>query len=121
MALIDRVKERTGSDLSDSELQSMIDGIVGEMDARFGPAGPITVDFGDLEDPCSRFLRTLRLVRPMDMTAEVTIIETEPGNSGYAADAITLAPDDYRVLHTGRTLLRLGVDASLYPREVPAA
>ena len=25
MALIDRVKERTGSDLSDSELQAMID------------------------------------------------------------------------------------------------
>lgn len=35
MALIDRVKERTGSDLSDAELQAMIDGIAGEMDVRF--------------------------------------------------------------------------------------
>ena len=48
MALLDRVKERTGSDLSDSELSAMIDAIAADMDARFGPAGPITIEHGDL-------------------------------------------------------------------------
>jgi hypothetical protein len=107
MALIDRVKERTGSDLSDSELQAMIDGINAELDARFGPAGPITVELGDPSDPCSRFATTHRLLRPADTDEDVTIVERDPGNSGQAADEITLAEDDYRLLHGGRTLQRL--------------
>jgi hypothetical protein len=41
MPLLDRVKERTGSDLSDAELQAMIDGIAAELDARLGPAGEL--------------------------------------------------------------------------------
>lgn len=107
MALLDRVKERTGSDLSDSELQAMIDGIVAEMDARFGPAGEVTVEIGDLDDPCSSKMTTLRLTRPMDVTEPVAIVETDPGNSGDASAETTLVADDYRVLHGGRTLLRL--------------
>jgi len=107
MALIDRVKERTGSDLSDTELQAMIDGITAEIEARFGPAGPITVEFGDLGDPNSRFRRTLRLVRPIDTAEALTIVEIDPGNSGLAASEAELAADDYRVLHGGRTLQRL--------------
>lgn len=39
MSLLDRVKERTGSDLSDSELQAMIDGITAELNARLGQIG----------------------------------------------------------------------------------
>jgi hypothetical protein len=65
VALLDRVKERTGSDLSDSELQAMIDAIAVELDARLGPAGEITVELGDLADPDSRF-RDAALVRPLD-------------------------------------------------------
>jgi hypothetical protein len=32
----------------------MIDGITAELDARLGPAGPITVEIGDLADPITR-------------------------------------------------------------------
>lgn len=107
MSLLDRVKERTGSDLSDSELQAMIDGIAAELDARFGPAGPVTVILSDLTDPCTSYLATLKLPRPLDETEPVEIAETDPGNSGDASASTTLAADDYRVLHGGRTLLRL--------------
>jgi len=107
MPLLDRVKERTGSDLSDAELQAMIDGIIAELDARLGPAGPLTVQLGDLTDPASRFRRTLKLARPIDIVEELTIVETDPGNTGDAANDIELAADDYAVLHGGRTLQRL--------------
>jgi hypothetical protein len=76
MPLLDRVKERTGSDLSDAELQAMIDGITAELDARLGPAGQLTVELGDLSDPDSRFRRTLKLARPIDTAEDVTIVET---------------------------------------------
>ncbi len=107
MALIDRVKERTGSDLSDSELQDMINGITADLDTRLGPTGEITVDLGDLDDPEARWLKTLRLSRPLDTGESVTIVETDPANTGAAGDEVTLAADDYRVLHGGRTLQRL--------------
>ncbi len=107
MALIDRVKERTGSDLSDSELQAMIDSIVAEIDARFGPAGAVTLEIGDVTDPCSRELRTLRLTKPLDQAQPVTVVEIDPGWSGNAANTVTLAANDYRIMHGGRTLARL--------------
>ena len=107
MALLDRIKERTGSDLSDTELQAMIDGITSDLVARLGPFGEITVDIGDLSDPEARYLKTLKLARPLDVAEAVTIVETDPGNTGVAEDDLTLAADDYRVLHGGRTLQRL--------------
>lgn len=107
MALIDRVKLRAGSDLPDEELQAMIDGIVAELDMRFGPAGPITIELGDLDDPCSRNRRTLRLVRALDPAQDVTIVERDPGDSGLAEAETTLAAGDYSILHGGRTLQRL--------------
>lgn len=107
MALIDRVKERTGSDLSDAELQAMIDGIAAEMDVRFGPAGQIVVTLGNPTDPATTHLRTLRLVRPIDTNETVEVVEIDPGDSGDATALRTLAADDYRVLHGGRTLQRL--------------
>ncbi|SCW61736.1 hypothetical protein SAMN02927924_01691 [Sphingobium faniae] len=107
MALLDRVKLRTGSDLPDSELQAMIDAITADMDARFGPAGPISVELGDPTDPCSRALRTLRLVRPLDDSQPVEIVEIDPSNSGLPDNEIQLAASDYAVLHGGRTLQRL--------------
>lgn len=107
MALLDRVRERTGSDLSDAELGAMIDGITAELDARLGPAGQITVELGDLDDPASRSQRTLRLSRPIDVTQAVTVTEDEPADSGLALARITLDPTDFRILHGGRTLQRL--------------
>lgn len=107
MPLLDRVKERTGSDLSDSELQAMIDAITAELDARFGPAGAVTVELGDPADPSSRHNRTLRLLRPIDTALALTVTEIDPGNTGDGADELVLAATDYRVMHGGRTLLRL--------------
>ncbi|MDZ4307556.1 hypothetical protein [Allopontixanthobacter sp.] len=107
MALLDRVKERTGSDLSDAELQAMIDAITDELDARFGPAGEFTVQLGDPTDPSSRHLRNLRLIRPIDTALAITVTESDPGNTGDAADESVLAAADYRILHGGRTLQRL--------------
>ncbi|WP_034157920.1 hypothetical protein [Sphingomonas sp. ERG5] len=107
MALIDRVKERTGSDLSDVELQAMIVGIAAELDARLGPAGPQTIELGDPTDPDSRFRRTLKLNTPIDVSAALAIVETDPSNSGDDANDTILAPGDYRVMHGGRTLQRL--------------
>lgn len=107
MALLDRIRERTGTDLSDSELTAMIAAIGAELDARFGPDGAITVHLGDIADPASRFARSLRLIRPLDAGEAVTITETDPGNSGDASADTVLAADDYAVLHGGRTLLRL--------------
>lgn len=107
MALLDRVRERTGSDLSDTELQAMIDGITAEISARLGTAGPITVELGDLDEPCTRSKTTLRLARPLDVAQPVTIYEDEPGDSGQSLARTTLTASDYRVLHGGRTLQRL--------------
>lgn len=106
MALIDRVKERTGTDLGDQELQAMIDAIAGEIDERFGPSGASTVFLGD---PLDRdgWRQTLRLPGIIDQAQPVVVIEVLPGNSGEAAAETELSADDYRVLHGGRTLQRL--------------
>ncbi|WPZ06582.1 hypothetical protein [Pelagerythrobacter marinus] len=107
MPLLDRVKERTGTDLSDAELQAMIDAIAAELDARLGPTGPLTLELGDPTDPQSRNRRTLRLDRPADITQEMTIVEFDPSNSGDASSQVGLTVADYRVLHGGRTLQRM--------------
>lgn len=107
MDLIDRVKERTGTNLPDAELLAMLDGIAADLDARLGPAGPIDVHSGDLGDADSRFRTTIRLQRPIDLRQPLTVIEIEPGNSGAAANRTELAVDDFLILHGGRTLLRV--------------
>lgn len=107
MALLDRVKTRTGSDLPDSELQAMIDGIIAELVARVGPTGPVEVELGDPTDPNSRFRRTLRVARPIDTEEDVGIVERDPSNSGDTTAAVTLDAADYRIVHGGRTLQRL--------------
>lgn len=107
MALLDRIRIRTGSDLPDGELQAMIDGVAVEIAARLGAVGPITVTLGDLTDPDSRDKRTLRLARPIATGQPLTIVEIDPGNSGDAGNEVTLAATDYAVLHGGRTLQRL--------------
>ncbi len=105
MALIDRVKARTGSDLPDTELSAMIAAIVADMDARFGPDDEIVVELGDPTDPLSSAMRTLRLPRPADPWSPMTIVERDPGNR--ETGPVTLDPADYRLIHVGRTLQRL--------------
>ena len=106
MALLDRVKERSGSDLSDTELESIILAIGGELNERLGPIGPVTVELGEPGDPHSRFHHSLRVTPPIG-TGDVTIVELDPGNSGDPAAETTLLQGDYRVLHDGRTIQRL--------------
>lgn len=107
MALIDRVRERTGSDLSDTELQAMIDGIVAELDARLGPAGEQTIVLGDPGDPLTRQRRLLKVSPPIDSAQAVTVTESDPGHSSDAGADTVLDASDFRILHGGRTLLRL--------------
>jgi hypothetical protein len=107
MSLLDRVKERTGSDLSDAELQAMIDGITAELDARLGPAGPITVEIGDLADPITRENRSLRLLRPVDQAQPITVTEFWLGNTELNYNQLQITDADYAILHGGRTLQRL--------------
>lgn len=106
MALIDRIKERTGTDLSDAELEAMIAGIAAEIDDRFGAAGEATLTIGDPTDR-SRWKQTLALPRSLDEARPLTIVEIEPADSGDALAEVTLDSTDYRVLHGGRTLQRL--------------
>lgn len=107
MPLLDRVKERTGSDLGDAELTAMIDAITAELDARFGAAGETTVELGDPTRPYDRAMLNLRMPRPIDTTQAITIVEREPSNTARAADEVTLGQGDYRILHGGYTLQRL--------------
>lgn len=107
MTLLDRVKERTGTDLSDAELNAMIDGIAAEIAVLYGPAaGAINVVVGDPTDR-ERWRQTLTPARPIDSAAAVTIVEIDPSDSGLAAAETVLDATDYRVLHGGRTLQRL--------------
>lgn len=98
MALIDRVKERIESDLTDPELQLLIDEANAAVIAQHGPhadpLAPITV----IRDG---HRRTLDFVRPIDDGETVTITET------VGTDDTTLAADDWRLRNRGRTLERL--------------
>ncbi len=116
MALLDRVKERTGTDLSNGELTAMIDAITEELNFRFGTAGEITVDLGDFVDPHSAMLRTLRLIRPADPGLPIVVVEIDPGNSGAPEAERVLDPADFDLVHGGRTLRRLasGPNAASY-------
>ena len=107
MALLDRVKERSGSDLSDTELQAVIDANIATLTARLGPAGPVTVELGDPADEHSRYFKTLRVAPPIDAGTDVEIVELDPGNSGAEAAERVLTAGDYRILHDGWTLQRL--------------
>lgn len=107
MALLDRVKERTETDLSDLELQRMIDeansAIIMRHGANADAAAPITVR---LEGGAP----ALDLVRPVDTLLAVTVVETVGDTD------TTLAASDWRALNGGRTLERLGAGAN--PRQL---
>lgn len=106
MALLDRLKERIETDLSDTELRAMIDAVTEEIDSRFGANGERTVWLGDDRGVAGdRKFVTLR--RRIDTAQAITIVELDPPDSGDASAETTLAADDYRVLHGGRTIERL--------------
>ena len=95
MALFDRVRDRTETDLSDDELQAMIDEAVAEIERRFGVNAALTKTHrGDL--------RVLTLWRPIDEALAIAVVEING-----ADEELTLDATDYRVLDGGRTLQRL--------------
>lgn len=102
MPLIDRVKERTKSDLSDPELQALIDENEDEIVRRYGARAtddPITVEVeGGTE--------SLILTHPI--VDELEIVETDGDVE------TTLDETDYRVWNGGRRLQRL--DGGVNPR-----
>jgi hypothetical protein len=106
VALIDRVKERIEHDLSDVELQALIDEATAEIDERYGdaadPATPIAVllDGGG---------RSVFPNRPIDVDEAVEVVET------VVTTETTLAADDYRVWHGGRRLERLNTGTNPRP------
>lgn len=106
MALIDRVKERIETDLSDAELAAMIDEINAEITRRYGPNAEIIVELA--EDaalrPRRRFLYPQRAI---DEAQSLTIVEVQPGNTGGSGNETMLAADDYRIMNNGRLLERL--------------
>lgn len=100
MSLLDRAKERIETDLSDLELQSMLDQVTQEIEDRFGASGQITVH----RDGGGKFLG---LTRPLDGSQSATVTEISPRDSADPSARTELAADDYRILHGGRTLERL--------------
>lgn len=106
MALLDRLKERFETDLSDAELQAILDAITAEIEERFGAEGEITVVL-DSDRDLKPHKRYHKLDRPIDTGETVTVVETTPGNSGTVADQTTLSANDFRVVHGGQTIERL--------------
>jgi hypothetical protein len=112
VTLLDRVKERTDSDLGDPELQRLVDEALKTVLDRFGPnadtSSPITVMLEGRR-------RMLDLARPIDLVQPVTIVESvkwgelalDDDWSFAGEDTTTLTSTDWRAWHEGRSLERL--------------
>jgi hypothetical protein len=98
VTLLERVKERVETDLSDPELQRMIDEALIEIIQRYGP-------HADSTKPITVLLPggfpSLFPLRPVDETNTVEIVES------IGTTETTLASNDYRAWHGGRRLERL--------------
>lgn len=104
MALLDRVKTRVETDLSDTELELLIAEAQAEIVRRWGPdrdtEAPITVTVdggGAIVD----------LKRPLDADEDVVVVEHQGYGFVSASEDLTLATDDYEIRNGGRTLARL--------------
>lgn len=99
MTILSRTKERTETDLTDAELTSMINEITAEIEARYGENAAITV-FLDGDRDLAGDRKFLPLVRP-DGGGTITITEID------GTTETTMAANDFRIIHGGRTLERL--------------
>lgn len=103
MALIDRLKERFESDMSDAELQRIIDEANAEVIRRFGA-------HSDAENPVTETIVVespgyhLYPGRPVSSVSTVT---EYTGSSVGDETETALSADDYRLLYAGRALRRL--------------
>ena len=100
MALLDRLKLRVETDLTDTELEAMIDAETAEIVDRFGAIAEIT----HLEDGQRHFIT---LHRRIDEAQTIAIVEIFPSNTGASGNRTILAADDYRITNGGRTIERL--------------
>ena len=100
MALLDRLKIRVETDLTDLELQAMIDETVAEIEARFG----VNASIIEIVDGDRIFLSLHRLI---DDGQSITVVEITPAHTGAVANETTLASNDYRIRHGGRIVERL--------------
>ncbi len=100
MALLNRLKGRVETDLTDLELETMIDETVAEIEARFGIVGSITI----LLDGRRKFMV---VHRPINEGLTVTVVEISVAFAGGSANETTLSADDYRIRDGGRTIERL--------------
>lgn len=91
MALLDRVRERVESDLSDDELLAMIAEATAEIENAWGPNAETRAEY------LTGGARTLTLFRPADAAEPITVTE-----NGTALDSST-----YALAHGGRTIRRL--------------
>lgn len=103
MALLDRVNLRVEHDLDDAEVQLLVDeanlAIVDRFGPHANPSAPITVQL----DSDGR--RTLDLIRPIDTTHPVVVVDTPRWDPD---GAVTLVDADYQISNGGRTLVRRG-------------
>lgn len=108
MALLDRVKERIETDLTDGELNLMIAEQQAEITKRYGATGEITVDLSGRR-------RAVDLIKPLDQGETITVLEfaNEIASSGSGT---TLLATEYRVLNAGRTIQRLDQDFEVLVR-----
>ena len=100
MAVLDRLKLRVETDLTDTELEAMIDAESAEIVDRFGAIAEIT----RLEEGQRHFIT---LHRRIDEAETIAIVEIFPSNTGAAGNRTTLSTDDYRITNGGRTIERL--------------
>lgn len=99
MALLSRVRERIETDLSDAELQDMIDGVVEEIENRFGPNAAIEVHIGVGEGAGDR--QFLPLDRPIDTSQALTVTEIN------GTEETVLDTSDFLLRDGGRLIQRL--------------
>lgn len=95
MDLLERVRERTQSELSDGELQELIDEAQGEIERRYGTVD----DDGNVAESFSGGYSSLFLTRP---ATEIVSVTENDGDS----DTVLVA-EDYRLHQTGRRVERL--------------
>lgn len=113
MAIIDRVKQRTETDLTDDEIQLIIDEANNEVIQRYGPhpdpANPITVTLeGDRE--------RLVLARAIDTSEPIVITEFYDWFAIGGETTYVLVPTDYRIIEPyNTTIMRWWGGNSTYP------
>jgi len=94
MAIIDRVKKRTETDLDDVELQLVIDEVNQDVINRYGP-------HSDPANPVSEmyygYKKRIVVDRPIDTSQPIVVVEWYDSTE---VSAVTMNANDYRMINT---------------------